>query len=311
MYYLRALAAIVLTLLTVSVLAPYATNYISSRAVVNAPLNTVRSPIRGVIAQPSANAGTGIEAGATLVTIDLEEPDRRYLEQLTARQSLLRETLAAIETEAAALDAMQADMAARIEDFRTRMIDRLAAEAAEAQAEVSAAEARLANAEAVRRRSIALAARGHASETRSEADTAARDEAAGNLARLHAVIGKIEVERNAADRGALVRDSASDVPYSQQHLDEIRMRSTALGAEHQRVSAELSAPVLPAPRPGRGRHLEVQRSRRRNRRSRRHSRADGRLRGAVRRSHPARAPFRRHLAGGLGHSATQGGRRDR
>jgi multidrug resistance efflux pump len=121
------------------------------------------------------------------------------------------------------------------------MIDRLAAEAAEARGEVSAATARLANAEAVRRRSIALAARGLTSETQSEADTAARDEAAGDVARLHAKIGKIEVERMAADRGISVQDSASDVPYSQQRLDEIRMRSAALEAEHRRVSAELSA----------------------------------------------------------------------
>lgn len=241
MHYLRALAALLLACIAAAILAPYATNYISSRAVVNAPLNTVRSPIRGVIATPSATSGTGIEAGATLVAIDLEEPDRRYLEQLTARRSLLRATLAAIEAEAATLAAMRADMAARIEAFRARMIDRLAAEAAEVRGEVSAARARLANAEAVRRRSRALAARGHASATRSEADTAARDEAAGELARLQARIVKIEVERNAADRGISVQDNASDVPYSQQRLDEIRMRSAALGAERRRVAAELTA----------------------------------------------------------------------
>jgi multidrug resistance efflux pump len=119
----------------------------------------------------------------------------------------------------------------------------LAAEAAEIRGETDAAQARLINAQAVQRRSRALAARGHAPANQTEADMAARDEAAGEVARLSARMSRIEIERKAAESGVWVQDGSSDVPYSQQRLDEIRMRGAALASEHQRVAAEASALV--------------------------------------------------------------------
>lgn len=241
MRYLRLLAVLALAGVAIFALAPYATNYVSSQAVVNAPLNTVISPIRGIITRPSAAAGTGIAGGAQLVAITLDTPDRRYLEQLRARRALLRETLAALADETGRLDAMQVEMEGRVVAYRERMAARLGAEADETRAQIVAAEAALSNADAVRRRSAILAERGHAPLTRSEADAAARDEAAGEVARLHAQLEQVAIERLALEAGISVQDGWSDVPYSQQRLDEIRLRRAALVAEHHRVVAELSA----------------------------------------------------------------------
>jgi hypothetical protein len=94
---LRIIAAVALTGAVIWATAPYATSYVSSQAVVNAPLNTVLSPMQGYIAQRSPAAGTGVAAGAPLVVTEVEERDHRYLEDLRARLVLLGENLASAD----------------------------------------------------------------------------------------------------------------------------------------------------------------------------------------------------------------------
>ena len=96
---MRTIAAITLSGAVIWAVAPYATSYVSSQAVVNAPLNTVLSPMRGRITQRSPPAGTGVVSGTPLVMIEVEERDRRYLEELRARLMLLEESLASIDAE--------------------------------------------------------------------------------------------------------------------------------------------------------------------------------------------------------------------
>jgi multidrug resistance efflux pump len=238
---IRLIAAVALGGAVIWAVAPYATSYVSSQAVVNAPLNTVRSPMRGHITQRSPPAGTAIASGAPLVAIEVEERDRRYLEQLRARLALLKESLTSIDAEAAKLAALEQVMSARIRDYRTQMLARLAAETREAEAALAAAQAGRDNAEATFRRAEALVRQGHATAMRAEADAAARSEAVAEVSRLRARLERVEIEAAAAEAGIFVQNGWNDVPYSQQRLDGIVLRLTALTAERRRVASELTA----------------------------------------------------------------------
>ena len=106
--------------------APFATSYVSSQAVVNAPLNTVLSPMHGHIVERSAPGGTGVSPGAPLVMVAAEERDRRYLEELRARHVLLDESIASIAAETAELAALEDIMTARVRTYREQTLARLA-----------------------------------------------------------------------------------------------------------------------------------------------------------------------------------------
>jgi multidrug resistance efflux pump len=206
---LRIIAAVALTGAVIWATAPYATSYVSSQAVVNAPLNTVLSPMQGYIAQRSPAAGTGVAAGAPLVVTEVEERDHRYLEDLRARLVLLGENLASAEREA--------------------------------EAALTAAKAARVNAAATLLRAEALVRQGHATASRADADAAAHAEAVAEVSRLNARLERVGIELAAAEAGTFVQEGWNDVPYSQQRLDEIVLKLAALGTERQRNHAEHAA----------------------------------------------------------------------
>ncbi|MEE8456079.1 MAG: HlyD family efflux transporter periplasmic adaptor subunit [Limibaculum sp.] len=237
----RVIIAVALGGAVVWATAPYATSYVSSNAVVNAPLNTVLSPMQGRITQRSPPVGTGVAAGAPLVTVEVKERDRRYLEDLRARLAMLGENLASAEVEAAKLAAMEEVLSARIRSYRTRTLERLAAVMREAEAALAAAEAGRDNAAATLRRAETLVRQGHATAMRAEADAAAHSEAVAEVSRLRARLERVGIEAGAAAAGTFVREGWNDVPYSQQRLDGIVLKLAALTAERRRTASERTA----------------------------------------------------------------------
>ena len=235
---LRLTAAFALAATVIWAVTPYATNYVSSQAVVNAPLNTVLSPMQGHITRRSPPAGTGIASGAPLVGVEIEERDRRYLEQLRARLALIDESLASIDAETAELAALEGIMSARIANYRSRMIDRMAAEKREAQAELAAARARRDNSLATLQRTEALRQSGHATATRTDADATVYAGAEADVARTRARLDRIEVETSAIEAGVFVQEGWNDVPYSQQRLDGIALQTVSLATERRRLAGE-------------------------------------------------------------------------
>lgn len=225
----------------VSAVAPYVTNYVSSQAVVNAPLNTVLSPIPGRITRRSPAAGTGVAKGAPLVSVEMKEQDRRYLEQLRARRTQLGQSATAIAAEEARLADLQQEMAGRIRDYSAGIVARLAAETREAEAAVASARAARDNTAATLKRTRELFARGHASSTQADADTAAFAEAEAEVDRLAARLDRIRIEADAAAAGTFVQEGWNDVPYSQQRLDGIVLRRAELATELGRIEAERAA----------------------------------------------------------------------
>jgi multidrug resistance efflux pump len=238
---LRVIIALALGGSVVWATAPYATSYVSSQAVVNAPLNTVRSPMQGRITLRSLPVGTGVAAGTSLVTVEVKDRDRRYLENLRARLALLDESFASTEIETAKLAAMKKMLSARIRNYRTRTLERLAAGIREVEAALAAAEAARDNTTATLRRAEALVLQGHATASRVDADSATHSEAVAEVARLRARLERVGIEADAAKAGTFVQEGWNDVPYSQQRLDEIVLKLVALASKRRRTTSERTA----------------------------------------------------------------------
>lgn len=218
--------------------APFATSYVSSQAVVNAPLDTVLSPIDGRIFQRSPAVGAEVEPGQQLVIVEAGVRDRRYLEELQAQLDQTAARLAAIDAEIAELTALRRITEGRVGTYRKRMLERLDAEAREITAAISAAVAARTTTAADRRRAGALARHGYVSTARLETVDTMHTESVAEVQRLRARLAQVEVEIAAAGAGVFVRAGWNDVPYSQQRLDEIRLRLASLAGRRQRVEAE-------------------------------------------------------------------------
>ena len=235
------MAAIVLAVAVIWATAPYATSYASSQAVVNAPLNTVLSPMEGHITHRSPSVGTGIVFGTTLVTVGVDERNLRYLAQLLARLALLDESLASIDTEISKLTALSEIMSTRIRNFRERLLARLAVETREAEAALNSAKASRDNAAVTLERAESLVRHGHATTMRVDADTAARSQAVAAVFRLSVRVKRVDIEITAVEAGVFNQDGLSDVPYSQQRIDGIELSIATLATERRRTASERAA----------------------------------------------------------------------
>jgi multidrug resistance efflux pump len=238
---MRIMATIVLAVAVIWATAPYATSYASSQAVVNAPLNTVLSPMEGHITHRSPSVGTGIVFGTTLVTVGVDERNLRYLAQLLARLALLDESLASIDTEIAKLTALSEIMSTRIRNFRERLLARLAVETREAEAALNSAKASRDNAAVTLERAESLVRHGHATTMRVDADTAARSQAVAAVSRLSVRVKRVDIEIAAVEAGVFIQDGLNDVPYSQQRIDGIELSIATLATERRRTASERAA----------------------------------------------------------------------
>jgi len=235
---LRLLAAFGIAATAIWALAPYATGYVSTQAVVNAPLNTVLSPLRGQITRRSMPVGSGIAQGAALVVIEAQEQDRRHLTELRARRMQLDAEIASVDREIARLGELRSGLEIRIRDYRARMVERFAALRRETAAELAAARAELRRSAAMLGRTEQLIRNGHASEMQAEADRAGHSEASAEVARLTARLERVSVEATAARGGLFIQDGWSDAPYSQQRLDEIALRLVVVEVDRRRAVGE-------------------------------------------------------------------------
>lgn len=238
---LRIVAAVGLGGAVIWATAPFATNYVSSEAVVNAPLNTVRSPINGRIVQASPDVGTTVEPGQRLVSVVAEVHDRRNFEELLAQRMVTEARIAAIDAELTDLATFKTTAQRRVVGYRQRTVERLRAEARETKAAIASAEARRTMSTTSRQRAETLARYGRVSKARLESTETQYKAAAAEVTRLHARLAQVKTKIAAAQSGIFIDAGWNDVPYSQQRIDEIRLRRAELSGERRRLKAKLDA----------------------------------------------------------------------
>ena len=217
----------------------------SVEAVINARIETVRSPIDGWIeSAPVASEEWAGDAPRLKVSDPLA--DRSRLDDLRRQRAL-----ADVEAEYVARQAKRtleasAALAEQVDRFRDERIKQLDARLGEDAATLDAAVTKASLAASLSRRSTAL----HNSGVVAAAETEKSDDALAIAeAERHAIEKRFEqdrVERTALERGVYVGDSYNDTPSSAQRADELRLRVADLeaSAEAARARATLLAAAV-------------------------------------------------------------------
>lgn len=238
---LRLTTAGILLLSVGAILLPRATSYVSTSAVVNAPLITIRSPFDGRIAQASPGVARIVEAGRSVVTIDGERASRSLLSELRARRDAVASELTALEAEERTLEELERALKARETRHRSHGLRRQAAQSRELHAEIRAAQAE--TAEVARRldRTRLLLEKGGATPAtveREEAELTARQ---AEVERLRARRDAQALDRVALQNGITISSITGDDTYARQRQDEVAIRRADLATQAARVRAELGA----------------------------------------------------------------------
>lgn len=201
---------------------------ISSNAVINGHVVTLRAPIGGeVLAMPSA-AGRAVAKDEVLVRLGNPRIDNSQLAALRAQQATLREKIGAIQHELAQLKDLERRLNSDSGVYRDAVGARYEALLAEADARLAARRAVATEAAAALQRQQALYAK--RLTTLAALDAAERTEtvARAELHEAERAVERIRVEQRSAAQGIYFGDGYNNVPYTQQRSDEIQLRMQAL-----------------------------------------------------------------------------------
>ena len=236
----RVLAGLALLLVALGIYVPHLTFSVSREAVLNAPLIAVRSPIAGTVSSSAPIAGAMVRAGEPLLRVENSRVDGARLSQLELEAATLREKVAAGEREDADLDALAGELTTRLQRYHEATARDLAAESRQLAAAGGGAEARVAERSAALARLERLGPKGVATQADLDQVRAELSLAKAELAHLTIERERIDARQAALADGTYVGADRSDVPYSQQRLDEVRLRRIELASSLARDRPALS-----------------------------------------------------------------------
>lgn len=235
---LRLSAAAVLCATVIWAMLPHAISYVSTSAVVNAPLITIRSPIDGQIAVASPGLAEAVPIGARMAEVTTHLPDRRLLAELTARAREIDALLTAVDAKVARLTAVRSDLQARDGQLRAQMSAWLAARRQEIGATLAGARAARDETAARVDRSQMLARTGTVTAAALRHDEAELESARALVAMLEAQLQTAALEAEALDEGVLVQSGAQGAGYPRQRLDDVALRLADVEGERAQLEAE-------------------------------------------------------------------------
>ena len=234
---LRLITAGTLLLAVGAIILPRVTSYVSTSAVVNAPLIIVRSPINGRIVHPSARVADSVASGAPLVRIEGDRADRSLVSELTARHRGLDAEIAALLREITTLEELSLDLRTRERRHRQHGLRWQAARMNELSAETRRAEASRQEVAQRLERTRQLVEKGGISRAlldREQAEFAAKT---ADVARLAAQTEAQRIDGQALQDGINLESNAGEGSYARQRLDEIAMRQADLRTRAVRAQA--------------------------------------------------------------------------
>ena len=212
----------------------------SVQAIINARIETIRSPIGGIVQAPPGKTVDWSAAAVPpkLVVVD-PYADRSRLDDLRRQQDTLELQVGTLGREsqltAAALDALDSE-SKKFRDGRLKLIDaRIAAQTAE----LEAAAAKTSQVTASKHRSDQLQRTGDVSA--AEGDRAQYEWSAATSAEAAARqrLEETKVERDAVAEGVFVGDGYNDSPSAFQRAAELRLRKGELDAELEAARSQM------------------------------------------------------------------------
>jgi multidrug resistance efflux pump len=147
---------------------PHVGSYVSSAAVIDAPLLALRAPIDGMVIETSGRVGSAVAPGTSVFHVDASAESRSELEALKAALATAEAEIAAIEAQTASLEEMRTELTDRAARMTARGSERIAAQRAQAAARLAGAEAELARIATEIARTEKLTASGAVTEAQLE-----------------------------------------------------------------------------------------------------------------------------------------------
>lgn len=204
---------------------------ISSNAVINAHVITLRAPIEGDVLSIDASAGRRVAKNEILVRLGNHRVDDAQLSALRAQQATLLEKIAALEQELIELQRIGQRLKTSSGEYRDAIGERYTALLAEANARLIARRAVAEEAAATLQRQQTLYSKQLSTLAALEAAQRAEIVALADLREAERAVERVKVEKHSAAQGIYFGDGYNNVPYTQQRGDEILLRGQALRSE--------------------------------------------------------------------------------
>jgi multidrug resistance efflux pump len=239
--WIRILTGIALLAIGLCSLGPEIVFRITREARINARVIPVHAPIEGQVVVAPPAPGTPLARGDVATVIANPALDRGRYEQLVTERAMLAARVEAADRQVAELAALRLAFNERLERFRVANLRRSESRIREAKAEleVAASIAAERHDEADRKRN--LGSDGVASPAAVLSARRAAEQADVEAARLRITAERLADEHAALEEGVLVGEAQNDVPYSQQRVDEIRLREVEIVAQRREDQARLTA----------------------------------------------------------------------
>jgi multidrug resistance efflux pump len=239
--WVRILAGIALLAIGLWSLGPQFVYRVTREARINARVIPVHAPIEGQVVVAPPAPGTPLALGDIATVIANPALDRGRYEQLVTERAMLAARIDAADRQLAELAALRKEFDERLERFRVTNLRRseLRIREAEAALEVAASVATERHDEFDRKRN--LGTDGVASPAAVLSARRAAEQADVEATRLRITAERLAHEHAALAEGVFVGEERDDVPYSQQRVDEIRLREVEIVARRREDAARLAA----------------------------------------------------------------------
>ncbi len=241
MTIMRVSLAAVLLLAAAASLAPHLTSYVSSSALVNAPLVGISAPFNGLIEEESPRVAAAVRAGQTLFVLRNSRSQQAEVQSLRAEAGRISGEIAGLKMQMGDLDDLaaalterrDAKIAARREWFGPRL--------EEARWEVARSGAELERAQDVFDRVRRLEARGNAARVDMIEAQADLGGAQADLNQKKSALRRLEVEESTLDGARGIDLSSNDLEQIEYRIDEIAIRRADIDGRILGLQARMAA----------------------------------------------------------------------
>ncbi len=216
-------------------------NTTSVEALVNARVETIRSPIEGIVAAiPGAAVDWGLSGAAPRLRIVDPLADHTHLDDLRRQHQALDAEARTLDRESELTKTALETLDAQIQKFRDGRLRLLEARLAAQTAQIEAAEAKATQAAADKRRTDALIKTGVS--TAAESDRRLYEWLAANSIEVAEKkrFAETKVEHDSVAQGVFVGDSYNDSPSSEQRAADLRLKTGELEARAVAVRSEMT-----------------------------------------------------------------------
>ena len=216
-------------------------NTTSVEALVNARVETIRSPIEGIVAAiPGAAVNWGLSGAAPRLRIVDPLADHTHLDDLRRQHQALDAEARTLDRESELTKTALETLDAQIQKFRDGRLRLLEARLAAQTAQIEAAEAKATQAAADKRRTDALIKTGVS--TAAESDRRLYEWLAANSIEVAEKkrFAETKVEHDSVAQGVFVGDSYNDSPSSEQRAADLRLKTGELEARAVAVRSEMA-----------------------------------------------------------------------